>query len=114
MNLISDLVTGILRAFTKIALLAFAALFALVVLAGVLVVVAVALIRFLLTGRKPAVFATVSRFQQGAQQFRSGRWPANGSPANRGNDADVVDVEAREVHETRTVLSVPMSPKSPD
>ena len=114
MNLLSDLVTGILRAFTKLALIAFAAVFALVVLIGILVVVAVALIRFLLTGRKPAVFATVSRFRQGAQQFRTGAWPANGSAGGRYNDADVVDVEAREVHEARAVLNAPLSPKIPD
>ncbi len=114
MNLISDMAFGILRLFTKIALIAFAAVFAVVVVLSALVLVAVALVRFLLTGRKPAVIATFSRARQSAQQFRSGRWSASGFRGSRNGDADIVDVEAREVHETRTVLSVPMSPKTPE
>ncbi len=111
MNLISDLAVGILRGLTKLALLAFAAVFALVVVFSALVLVAVALVRFLLTGRKPAVFATVSRFRQNAEQFRTNRWSANRS---RGSDADVVDVEAREVRETSTLLNPPLSTKTPE
>ncbi len=115
MNLISDMAFGILRFVTKLALLAFAAVFAVIVVLSALVLIAVALIRFLLTGRKPAVVATFSRVRQGAQQFRSGAWSAGGFSGNhRNGDADIVDVEAREVHETRTVLSVPMAPKIPE
>jgi hypothetical protein len=108
MNLILELVVGIVRAVTKVTLIALAALFALGVLCGALVLVAVAVIRYLLTGRKPAVWATFSQFRNSAQQFRAGRWSGAGGSARPG-DADIVDVQA---HEVRTVISVPLASKT--
>ena len=103
MNLISGLVNGTLRIVTKIVLLALTAVFVLSVLCIGLALVLVMVIRFLLTGRKPAIFTTVGRFNQAAQQFRPGNWPGHGTAA-RPDTADVVDVQA---HEVRAVLSAP-------
>jgi hypothetical protein len=108
MNLILELVTGILRGLTKAALMVFTALFALAVLAIGLAIALATVIRYLLTGRKPAIFTTFSRFSQTAQQFRAGSWPGNAGGA-RHDSADVVDVQA---HEVQPVLidTVPSSP----
>jgi hypothetical protein len=77
--------------------------FALSVLCAGLLVVVFMVLRFMLTGRKPAVVTTFTRFNQAAQQFRpGGAKPYTGS-------TDIVDVEA---HEVRTVLNAPTSPKS--
>lgn len=103
MNLISGLVNGTLRVLTKIVLLVLTAVFVLSVLCIALVLVLMVMIRFLLTGRKPTIFTTVTRFHQAAQQFRPGSWPGHGTAA-RPDTADVVDVQA---HEVRDVLSAP-------
>jgi hypothetical protein len=85
MKLISDLVRGILQGVIKVALLVLTAAFVLGVLCVGLLVVLATVLRFLLTGRKPAVVTTFTRFSQAAQQYRPGR-------------GDVVDVQAHEVH----------------
>jgi hypothetical protein len=110
MNLLSDVVASLLRGVVKLLLLVFAAVFALSLLcAGLLLVVGLVL-RFLLTGRKPAVVTTFSRFNQAAQQFRPGFRPGSAT-ATHADSADVVDVEA---HEVRTVLNAPSVSKSVD
>lgn len=114
MNLFFELVASILRGAVKLVLLVFAAVFALSVLCAGLLVVAFMVVRFLLTGRKPAVVTTFTRFNQAAQQFRPGFRPgfAPGSAAAaHPGSADIVDVEA---HEVRTVLNAPTPPKSTD
>jgi hypothetical protein len=98
MKLISDLVGGILRGLIKVALLVLTAAFVMGVLCVGLVVVLVAVVRFLLTGRKPAVVTTFTRFSQAAQQFRPGR-------------DDVVDVQA---HEVRSAPGAALPPKALD
>jgi hypothetical protein len=103
MNSFVDLASAVLRGALKLALLAFAAC----VIAGVLLVglcaALLALIRSLLTGRKPAAWQTFVRFRQTAQHFRTDAWP--GSPASSRGSAhpagDVVDVQA---HEVRSAL----------
>jgi hypothetical protein len=85
MKLIADLVGGILRGVVRVALLAFTAAFVLGVLCIGIVVVLATAIGFLLTGRRPAVVTTFTRFNQAAQKFRPG-------------SADIVDVQAHEVH----------------
>ena len=92
MNLLFELVASILRGVTKAVLIVMTAVFALSVLCAGLVVVVVMALRFLLTGRKPAVVTTFSRFNQAAQQFRPGGWTGA-----RPDGADIVDVEAHEV-----------------
>jgi hypothetical protein len=92
MNLLFEFVAGILRGVAKVVLVVLTALFALSVLCIGLVVVAVMVLRFLLTGRKPAVVTPFSRFNQAAQQFRAGGWTGT-----RPNSADIVDVQAHVV-----------------
>ncbi len=108
MNLLFELVSSILRVVAKVVLIALTAIFALSVLCVGLAVVAVLVLRFLLTGRKPAVFTTMTRFNRAAQQFRPGFRPGAATAA-RQDGADVVDVEA---HEVRSVLNAP-SPSKP-
>lgn len=104
MNGLIELVASLLRGVVKLVLLVFAAVFALSVLCAGLLVVAVLMLRYLVTGRKPAVVTTFSRFNQAAQQFRPGFRP---DAAPRADAADIVDVEA---HEVRTVLNAPSKP----
>lgn len=111
MNVLFELLFGVLRAVVKLALLLFTLLFLLAVLCVGLMLVLVVLVRYLLTGRKPAIFATVSRFNQAAQQFRPRAWPGHGhaGASRNGTDAeDVVDVQA---HEVRTSLAPPQPPQ---
>ncbi len=110
MNLLFEFVAGILRGVVKVVLVVLTALFALSVLCIGLVVVAWMVLRFFLTGRKPAVVTTFSRFNQAAQQFRPGGWSGNASVAHH-DSADIVDVEA---HEVRAVLNAPAPPKATD
>ena len=113
MNLLFDLVASVLRGAAKLVLLVFAAVFALSVMCAGLLVVAVLVLRYLVTGRKPAVVTTFTRFNQAAQQFRPG-FRTGDSNAARTDSADIVDVEA---HEVRTVLNAahpPSASKSAD
>lgn len=110
MNFLFEFVAGILRGVVKVVLVVLTALFALGVLCIGLIVVVVMVLRFLLTGRKPAVVTTFSRFNQAAQQFRPGSWSGN-APAARPESADIVDVEA---HEVRTALNAPAPNKTVD
>ena len=98
MRLISDLAGGILHGVVKVALLVLTAVFVLGVLCVGLVVVLAAVVRFLLTGRKPAVVTTFTQFNQAAQTFRPGK-------------GDVVDVQAYEV---RAAPEAALPPKALD
>lgn len=114
MNLLSELVASILRGVVKLVLLVLAAIFALSVLCAGLLVVAFMVVRYVLTGRKPAVVTTFTRFNQAAQQFRPGFRPGFGPGAASGahpDNADIVDVEA---HEVRAVLNAPTPHKTTD
>jgi hypothetical protein len=110
MKLIFDVVGGILGGVVKVALLALTAVFVLGVLCVGLVVVLATAIRFLLTGRKPAVFATFTRFSQAAQQYRPGSRHGQAAAARPQGD-DIVDVQA---HEVRPALGGALPPKSVD
>ncbi len=110
MKLITDLVSGILRGVVKVTLLALTAVFVLGVLCIGLVVVLVAVLRFMLTGRKPAVFTTFTRFSQAAQQFRPDNWSGHAT-AVRPDSADIVDVQA---HEVRSAPGTALPPKVVD
>lgn len=108
MNLIFEIAGTILRGLIKLALIAITILFVLGVLCIGLVLVLAAVIRYVLTGRKPAVVTTFTQFRQAAQQFRPGQWTGRGASAPH-DSAEVVDVQAHEVH---PVLSVPAPPKT--
>ena len=99
-----------MRGVVKLVLLVLAAAFALSVLCVGLLLVVVLVLRFLVTGRKPAVVTTFTRFNQAAQQFRPG-YRTDATSAVRQDHADIVDVEA---HEVRSVLSAPAPSKTVD
>lgn len=90
MNLISDALGGLARLLTRLALWAAGAVFALSLLAAALVVVVVLTLRALFTGRKPEPVVVWRRWQSAAKTMRRQARGAN-------SDADVVDVQAREV-----------------
>lgn len=97
MNWIFETLTSILRGVVKLVLLVLAAVFAVSVLCAGLLVVIVMVLRFLVTGRKPAVVTTFTRFNQAAQQFRPGFRPGSDAAGAHAGGADIVDVEAHEV-----------------
>lgn len=100
MNLFSKWVTAVLRGAIKLTMVALAGTLMLCLLSIVLTLVLVSMVGALLTGRKPAVWTTFTRFHQASQQFRQGIWPGHGA-GGPGARADVVDVQA---HEVRQVL----------
>lgn len=94
------MIRNILRFFLKLLLGIFAAVFAVSLLLAALVVVALSLLRSLITGRKPAPAMVFGRFQRYSPQ---GMWPggpAQSTPAGQ-RAADVVDVEVREVRDDK-------------
>ena len=109
METFSVLVTGVLRALFRLAVLVFtlSLIISLIFLAIVATVFTV--LWSLLTGRKPAAYTTFMRFRQTAQQFRQGGWAARGGPGfASAPQGDVVDVQAHEVPSTQ--LSSPAEP----
>lgn len=103
MNQFFSLIFGFL---IKLFIAAMAAVLAVCLLAAGLVYLAFASLRFLITGRKPAVAVVFSQLRQYRQAAASGVWPAAGRrtethPAQRRPTPDVVDVEVREIDEPR-------------
>ena len=97
MNWIFETLASAVRGVVKLVLLVLAAVFALSVLCAGLLAVGVLVLRFLVTGRKPAVVTTFTRFNQAAQHFSPGSPPGSGAAATHADGADVVDVEVHEV-----------------
>lgn len=91
-------VSSFLRFVLRLVLWVFAAIFALSLLAAALVVMALGLLKALITGKKPQpmVFGRFQKFSPDAFWPRPG---AAGSSAAR--EADVVDVEVREIREDK-------------
>jgi hypothetical protein len=92
----SATVNQIFRFLLKLVLGLFAAIFALSLLAATLVVLALSLLKGLVTGRKPAPVMLFESFRQ----FRSrSMWPGNRPPqsASARQTGDIVDVEVREI-----------------
>lgn len=106
MNLFSKWVAAAQRGAIKLTMVVLAGTLMLCLLSIVLTVVLVSTVGALLTGRKPSVFTTFTRFHQASQQFRQGIWPGHGASTPVGS-ADVVDVQA---HEVRQVLAAPERP----
>jgi hypothetical protein len=94
------LIGKILRFFLKLLLGLFAVVFAISLLVAALIVVALSLLKSLVTGRKPAPAMVFGRFQryspEGMWPGGSGRGAADTPPAG-----DVVDVEVREVRDDK-------------
>lgn len=80
-----------------------AAIFAVSLLLAGLVYLVFASVRFLFTGRKPAVAVVFSQLRQYRQSAADGVWPAPGRrpQPERAATPDVVDVEVREIDELR-------------
>jgi hypothetical protein len=87
----------ILRFFIKLVLSLVAAVFAVSLLAAGLIALALSLLKWLVTGKKPAFAIAFSRFRQFSTQTS---WSGTFSQ-KRPEASDVVDVEVREVHEVR-------------
>ena len=87
----------IFRFFIKLVLGLVAAVFAVSLLAAGLIALALSLLKWLVTGKKPALAIAFSRGRQFSPQ---NKWSGRVSP-KRPAASDVVDVEVREVHEVR-------------
>jgi hypothetical protein len=89
--------------FIKLFIAAMAAVFAVSLLTAGMVYLAFASVRFLITGRKPAFAVVFSQMRQYRQSAADGVWPAPGRrpPTQRAPAPDVVDVEVREIDESR-------------
>lgn len=94
-----------MRRLFKWVFLAVVSLSALVILFTGLLFALVVAILSLLTGRKPAIFTTLSRVRAFSEQVRAGSFGAPGTHA-AAND-DVVDVQAREVRPELGTTSPP-------
>ncbi len=93
----------ILRFFIKLVLGLVAAVFAVSLLAAGLIALALSLIKWLVTGKKPEFAIAFSRFRQFSPQNNwSGRFSQK-----RPEASDVVDVEVREVHEAHNDKRLP-------
>jgi hypothetical protein len=98
MNALFDHVARIIQAMIGLALGIFTGLLVMGVFLIAMAAVLLAVMWSLLTGRKPAVFSTFSRFRRASHQFRPARGSGRSRPAGAGQDrADVVDVQAYEV-----------------
>ena len=93
----------ILRFFIQLVLGILAAVFAVSMLAAGLIALVLSFIRWLVTGKKPALAIAFSRFRQFSPQ---NSWSGRVSP-KRPAVTDVVDVEVREVHEARNDKRLP-------
>ena len=111
MNLISDLFAGIFRAVIKLAFLVFTAVFVLAVMTIGIIVALLTVIWALLSGRRPALVTNFTRFRQAAQPFGPKAW-ARPSAHAQPQDAEVVDVQAREVPEALDPEGQPHRPGS--
>lgn len=94
MSLISDILGRLAGLLLRLALALAGALFAASLLAAGLLVMLFLLLRALLTGRKPAAMAAWQHYRQAARQARQA--PAF-HPRRPDRDADVVDVQARDI-----------------
>lgn len=93
MNVFTDFLARLLRGVFKLVLVLAAVVFVFSFLAAALVVVLVASLLSLLSGRKPTPVVMFSRMRANSQRYTQGVWPGRpGQPAG-----EVVDVEVTEV-----------------
>ena len=88
-----NFISGLIRFIIKLILATFGLVFAVSLLLVALIVVVLSLLKALITGKKPASAMVFGKFQKFAP---GGVWPGNARPKPQ---ADVVDVEVREVKE---------------
>ena len=102
----TDFLARVLRGVIKFALVLAATVFVLSFLLAALVIVLVASLLSLLTGRKPAPVVMFSRMRESSQRYTQGVWPGRpGQP-----QGDVVDVEVTEVPDSPAAAS-PSTPR---
>ena len=98
----ANFINGFFRFILKLVLAVFGLVLMASLLVAAVVVVVLSLLKSLLTGKKPAIFQTFSRFQAYSPK---GMWPGTAGREARGGTArraDVVDVEVREIkHEVK-------------
>lgn len=90
--------SSFLRFVLRLVLWVLAAVFALSLLAAALIVMSLGLLKALITGKKPqpVVFGRFQKFSPDAF------WPRAGAPGGApARDADVVDVEVREIRDDK-------------
>ena len=111
-DFVNQFFSQVLGLVLKIFLAVLAVVFAVSMLAAGLIYLVFASIRFLLTGRKPAVAVLFSQMQQFRQSAADGVWPATRrkAPVPQPRTADVVDVEVREINEARSHTDNPRQP----
>lgn len=117
MNLVSQVVSAVLRTVLKLTVLAAALVFITSLLIVALLSLVFVLLKALITGRKPVFVTTFQRFNQARQQFKRGGFGAAGSAAAGGFGhqapaADVVDVQAHEVRNDQALPYGASSDKS--
>jgi hypothetical protein len=93
MNLLTDVVSRVMRGLIKLTLLLTAGVFLFSLLLVALGVVLMASLWSLITGRKPAPVVMFSRMRTQSQRYTQGVWPG------REPVGEVVDVDATEVAE---------------
>ena len=99
MQLVLESLAFALRKLLKLTFVALVTVLVLCLVAIGIAVLAFVVLRALLTGRRPQVGATFTRFKQAARPFQQGAWSAGAG--RRPASADVVDVEATEVPSVR-------------
>ncbi len=117
MNLVSQVISAVLRTVLKLTVLAAALVFVTSLLIVALLSLVFVLLKALLTGRKPVFVTTFQRFNQARQQFKRGGFGAAGAAAAGGfghqaTAADVVDVQAHEVRNDQALPYGASSDKS--
>ncbi|MBX3608814.1 MAG: hypothetical protein KF871_02865 [Hydrogenophaga sp.] len=99
MDAIADFLGQLGRTVLRLALALAAAVFLMSLLVASLVVVAGVSLWSLVTGRKPAPMVLFGRMRERSRQASQGVWRGQAGTARQ---ADVVDVEAREVDDDRS------------
>jgi hypothetical protein len=102
-NYLNNFLNQVLAFVLKLFIGVMAAVFAVSLLLAGMVYLVFASIRFLFTGRKPAVAVVFSQLRQYRQSAADGVWPAPGRrpEPRRAPTPDVVDVEVREIDDGR-------------
>ena len=102
----------IANALARLVLFALAAIFALFIICFALLGMAIALIRAVLTGRKPEFVTTFVRFQQASQQFK--RTDANHrhtTDEGFASSGDVIEGQAVEIRDDQALPHQPSATK---
>ncbi len=100
MQTITRLIDNFCRLLLRVVMFIVAAGLAVILFCVALVVVAFVLLRALLTGRKPQVFTTFSRFHQTSQQFAFGRWQTTRTEQDTAQTSGtVIEGQATEVRD---------------